>query len=177
MELAYKICMLILFISVILLSGTFVMAQDNEKPCTLPEASQFDFWVGSWKLDWQDKDGKTQIGSNTVTKEFGGCVIEENFRTEDNTFTGRSLSVYDPSKKLWQQTWVDNNGEYLDFTGEFKDDKMTLWRKFTAKSGKEILQRMVFYDIKANELNWNWESSTDDGATWNLVWKIHYTKM
>jgi hypothetical protein len=177
MENIIKICPAVFFISIILLSANAVKAQDNEKPCSLPEASQFDFWIGKWNLEWKDKDGKTLTGSNTVTKEFGGCVIEENFSTEDKSFTGRSLSVYSPAKKKWLQTWVDNSGAFLDFTGEYKDDKMTLWRKFTAKSGKEIMQRMVFYDIKANEFSWNWESSADGGTTWNLMWKIHYSRM
>jgi hypothetical protein len=24
----------------------------QEKPCSAPEASQFDFWVSDWKLTW-----------------------------------------------------------------------------------------------------------------------------
>ena len=28
-----------------------------------------------------------------------------------------------------------------------------------------------------NEFDWSWERSTDGGATWNVIWPIHYTRM
>ena len=36
----------------------------NQKPCSAPEASQFDFWVGDWELTWSD----TLHGTNHVEK-------------------------------------------------------------------------------------------------------------
>jgi len=147
---------------------------ESQKPCSSPEAAQFDFWVGKWDLTWTDKNGNTQKGTNNITKTLNGCVIEENFT--GGSFIGRSLSVYNPNKKLWQQTWVDNSGGYLEFTGGLKDDKLILSREFTTKNDKKVKQRMIFYNISENELDWNWERSTDDGNTWQLSWKIHYVR-
>jgi hypothetical protein len=144
--------------------------------CSSPEASQFDFWLGEWKLDWKNEKGETESGTNFISKSLGGCVVEENFSTSDKTFSGRSFSVYNANKSIWQQTWVDNSGAYMDFTGEFAGGKMILLRKIMNKQGKEMVQRMVFYDIQQNELWWNWESSADEGKTWKLLWKIHYVR-
>ncbi len=176
MEIQHKLSLVMLLLSVLSLSYSISHAQSNEKPCSLPEASHFDFWVGEWIAEWKDTDGNIQSGSNTITKGFDGCVIEENFSTSDNTFIGRSLSMYNPLKKIWQQTWVDNSGSYLDFTGGMDSDKMILWRKAVNKAGKEITQRMVFTDITKDSFTWNWESSTDDGKTWILNWQILYTR-
>lgn len=62
------------------------------------------------------------------------------------------------------------------FTGGMSEDKMILSRKITSQE-KELIQRMVFYNISKNELVWNWESSDDNGETWKLNWKIHYTRI
>lgn len=178
MEIHHKLSLIILFISVVSLSNSISYSQSevNEKPCTGPEYSQFDFWVGNWQASWTDSEGKMQTGSNLITKTLGGCVIEENFSTGDNTFTGRSFSVYNPVKKMWQQTWVDNSGGYLDFTGGMDGDKMILTRKGLNRKGEEIMQRMVFKDITTDSFTWNWESSADEGVSWNLMWQISYKK-
>jgi hypothetical protein len=42
---------------------------------------------------------------------------------------GQSVSIFDASPRKWKQTWVDNEGAYLDFVGEFKDGQMVLARE------------------------------------------------
>ena len=157
------------------LNTEFILSQDS-KPCSAPEFSQFNFWVGKWNLEWKNEDGSTGYGTNNITKPLGDCVIEEHFSTADSSFRGKSVSTYNTHKKLWQQTWVDNNGAYLDFTGGFEDGKMILSRKAMNREGKEVIQRMVWYNIIENEFDWNWELSRDDGSSWNVLWKIPYTR-
>lgn len=166
-----RITILLLTLS---LFSTVVLAQENPKsPCDFPEAKQFDFWLGEWNLTWADS-GK---GFNKVEKILGGCVIQENFDGLNSTpLKGISVSTYNKNLKKWQQTWVDNSGAYLDFVGEFSEGKMILAREFTNKEGKKIKQRMVWFDIKENSLNWNWESSLDEGKTWKPLWQIHYSR-
>lgn len=176
MEIIYKAGLAVIFILAITLSIAVTHAQTNDKPCSTAGASQFDFWVGKWRLDWKDPDGTVKNGTNVINKILGSCVIEENFTSGDSTFFGKSVSVYSPAKKLWQQTWVDNSGAYLDFTGGMEGEKMILKRKAMNKKGVEVTQRMIFYDIAKDEFNWDWEYSSDEGVTWNLIWKIHYTR-
>lgn len=176
MEIIYKAALAVMIILAVTLSIAVTHAQVTEEPCSSPEASQFDFWVGKWQLDWKDPDGTIKNGTNAVNKILGSCVIEENFTSGDSTFFGKSVSVYNPAKKLWQQTWVDNGGAYMDFTGGMEGNNMVLQRIVTNKEGKQIIQRMVFTDITKDSFTWNWESSRDNGATWAQNWQIMYTR-
>src|SRR5690349_14938400 len=81
----------------------------TQKPCSAPESSQFDFWVGDWIATWSD----TLQGSNHIEKLFGNCTIHENFADPNSNFLGQSWSVYNGNSKKWQQTWVDNQGGYI----------------------------------------------------------------
>jgi hypothetical protein len=176
MEIIHKIGLFIIFIFAFSLSIAVTYSQTNELPCSAPEAAQFDFWVGKWQAKWVDSENKEQYGENIITKGMNNCVIEENFSTDDKTFIGRSLSMYNVNKKIWEQTWVDNNGSYMNFTGGKDGSNMFMQRNITTKAGKEIIQRMVFTDITKDTFTWNWESSSDNGATWSLAWKINYTR-
>ena len=42
--------------------------------------------------------------------------------------------------------------------------------------GKPVQLRMVFFNIEADVLDWNWERSEDGGQNWELRWHIHYTR-
>lgn len=153
-------------ISILLLFATSAFTQETPKknPCEIAEARQFDFWLGTWDLTWKLNE-KTGTGTNTITKKLNQCVIQENFNgTPSMPLIGMSVSTYNRQKKKWQQTWVDNNGSYLDFVGEFKDDKMILSRQ-AERQGKKIHQRMVFSSIQKDNLDWSWESSEDNGKT------------
>jgi hypothetical protein len=89
---------------------------------------------------------------------------------------GKSVSIFDARAGKWKQTWVDNEGGYLDFMGEFKDGQMTLGREVTRPDGTKGMQRMVFKNIAPNEFDWSWEGSKDGGKTWHVVWPIHYKR-
>ena len=131
--------------------------------------NQFDFWLGDWDVTWSE-DGQ---GANRVERILDGKIIQENFSAPD--LIGMSVSSYDPERGLWRQTWVDNHGSYLDFTGRLEDGKMILSRDAIVK-GQACKQRMVWYGIRENELEWNWERSDDGGDTWRVLWQIHYNR-
>lgn len=131
--------------------------------------SQFDFWLGKWDCTWGE-DGK---GTNHVLRIMNDKVIQENFSAPD--LKGMSVSVYDPERKLWCQTWVDDNGSYLDFTGKFEEGKMILSRDAIVR-GETCKQRMVWYNIEADRFDWNWERSDDGGNTWRVLWQIKYER-
>lgn len=147
-------------------------------PCSAAEARQFDFWLGEWNASWPAVGGNPAgTATNHVTQVLGGCAIEENFVGQGaQPLVGRSLSVYSPSLGRWQQTWVDNQGSYLDFVGAFQEGTMTLSRSATAPDGRPLLQRMVFLNIQRDAFDWRWEASKDGGKTWTLQWPIRYVR-
>lgn len=161
---------------ILILIVTIPLWTQAQNKCSAEEYSQFDFWVGDWNLTWKDGNGNENKGSNTITKTLNGCAIEENFSDLQSGFKGRSFSVYSPKKDLWQQTWVDNSGGYLVFTGGMFDGEMILNGSFVDKNGNNIQTRMVFKNINANSLDWSWERSADNGNTWHVTWLINYKR-
>ncbi|MBD3169517.1 MAG: DUF1579 domain-containing protein [candidate division Zixibacteria bacterium] len=173
------------FILIALLYAGFslAMGQTSESRCDSPEASQFDFWVGEWEMQssrlikaagkeiWQ-----TSKASNTITKELGSCVIMERFNGHPAVdFKGISVSVYDPAEGLWRQTWVDDWGGYMLFTGGMDGDKMILSREVEV-DGQTVHQRMIFENIKENSFDWRWEKSFDGGENYKPFWLLKYKR-
>ena len=139
------------------------------------ENEQFDFWIGEWELTWAE-NGR---GRNVITKILDGKVVQEQFTSlpvdGSPDLVGMSVSVYNAQTEQWQQTWVDNQGSYLDFVGGMVGDKMILSRNAVV-NGEPVRQRMVWADIKPDSLNWSWERSNDNGKTWQVVWAIEYRR-
>ena len=177
---AYKISLFVLVF------GSVLFAQQPTpqppQPCDRPEQKQFDFWVGDWDLTSPGaKSGEVVHNSNTIKRILGGCIVQENFvgnaaPEQAPQLLGMSVSVFDLASGKWKQTWVDNQGSYLDFTGEFKDKQMVLSREATRPDGTAVMQRMVWKNITANEFDWSWERSKDKGQTWEVMWPIHYKR-
>jgi hypothetical protein len=134
--------------------------------------NQFDFWLGEWEACWNENER----GTNHVTRILDGKIIQEDFNgAPASELHGLSFSAYDPERKLWCQTWVDNSGGYLDFTGLFQDGQMVLSRNAIVR-GEKCKQRMVWYNIEPDRFDWNWERSDDEGLTWRVLWQIKYTR-
>jgi len=56
-------------------------------------------------------DGKL-AGTNSIEREIGGCVLHERYETAKG-YRGESFNVYDAARRVWHQTWVDNQGLLL----------------------------------------------------------------
>lgn len=144
----------------------------EEKPCVNSvEARQFDFWVGEWDLTW----GEEGRGTNSITKIYDGCVIQENFDGGAMDFKGMSISTYDTEVKKWKQTWVDSAAGYIDLAGEFENGEMQLFHQRIVE-GKRVDYRMRFFNIVKHTLDWSWERSNDQGQTWEVQWLIQYQR-
>jgi hypothetical protein len=175
----------LIIVTFVLLTATGIAEQAADAstttvnaPCSQPEQKQLEFWVGEWELTWPgDQASQEGHGTNSIRRVMDGCVVEENFSGGDSMhLRGMSLSIFDIKAQKWKQTWVDNEGGYLDFVGEFKNGQMILAREAKAQDERRLLQRMVFKNITAKDLDWSWERSPDGGKTWQVVWPIHYRR-
>lgn len=145
--------------------------------CEASEARQLDFWVGEWKLTWESgRIFEAGEGTNVVRPILGGCVILETFRYPEGAYYGSSVSTFNPNTGEWHQTWVDNYGGYLDFTGGPQDDGSTVLSRQFEHEGQTVSQRMVFHNVNEDSLDWNWERSLDEGETWETLWAVHYER-
>ena len=144
------------------------------------ENTWFDFWVGKWEATWTESDGKTGKGTNNIVKILDNTVIQENFKIEEGIskgYQGTSISVYNPQKKTWHQGYADNQGAYFNLIGEREGTKRIFKTEMVKQGEKQIVLRMVFYDIKEHSMVWDWESSEDGGKTWKLNWRINYKRI
>jgi hypothetical protein len=165
----------------LLFCASIVAAQTSApqpKPCSEAEQKQFNFWVGIWDATWPGQNNTSAgHGKNRIERVLDGCVVQENFSGEGaGALHGISISTFNTRSGKWQQTWVDNQGGYLDFTGEFKNGQMILSRDAARPDGTKIIQRMVWKNITHDEFDWSWESSKDGGKTWQVNWPIHYRR-
>lgn len=145
--------------------------------CAAPEFRQLDFWVGEWSVRWDaTEDQAAGTGANTVTREYGDCVIQESFQGGPTTgnLIGHSVSTYHAGLGRWRQTWVDNQGGYFALVGGPVDDTFVL--ETTRLSNTAPHQRMVFENITPTTLTWRWQRSPD-GAVWNDSWVIYYERI
>jgi Protein of unknown function (DUF1579) len=164
--------------------GGFAQTSTSSTPpseavsCTEAEHHQFDFWIGAWDLTWPGQNGgEAGHGTNSIRSVLDGCVVEEDFNGGTSVhLRGTSVSTFDNRSHKWKQTWVDNEGGYLDFIGEFKDGQMVLQRQAKQADGTTVLQRMVFKNITPTGFDWSWERSQDAGKTWQVLWPIHYQR-
>ena len=139
----------------------------DESLATATGAAGFDFWLGTWACDVGD--GKT--ATNTITRILGGRVIHERFVSDQ--LTGESYSVFDPRRGLWLQTWVDDQGGYLLFTGERKADVMLLLGR--RPTGEMTGMRMRWHALTGKGFEWDYEKQEPDG-TWATQWHIDYRR-
>lgn len=150
-------------------------------PADDPSAA-LDFWVGDWELESRsrvapDRDEWVDgTASNRVRKVLDGKAILEEFDgrpAED--FRGMSLSILDASDGTWKQTWVDSTGGYMDFRGR-SEPGCFVFERDTVRDGAPARMRMVFHDIAADSLVWDWEMSRDGGETFLLLWRLTYRR-
>lgn len=131
---------------------------------------QFDFMLGEWNV--ATADGKL-VGRDHIEKTYGGCVIQEHWTSVDGG-TGGSVSMYDMSRKLWHQTWVDSTGTLVVLEGALKDGRMLMSGEMT-QHGQRVQDRMSWIpqDGKIRQL---WETSEDGGKTWRVIFDVYYSK-
>ena len=146
--------------------------QGQRSDCSTSEHRQFDFWVGNWSVS----AGGGEAGTNDVTLILGKCVIQEHW-TGKGGGTGQSFNFYNRADGQWHQLWVDDAGFVLELAGRYVAGKMILSGETVGKDGKRVLQRLTFFDNHSDgTVRQLWESSTDQGQTWQVTFDGMYRK-
>lgn len=148
------------------------LAERKKKPCMfVPEARQFDFWLGNW--DVFNPAGQ-KAGTNTIQMFAGGCGVLENW-TNAGGADGKSINYYDASTGKWYQHWIGTDGTALRYSGNFKDAAMRFDGE-TIANGKKTLSRLTFSKLDENTVRQLAETSGDDGKTWVVTYDFKYVK-
>jgi hypothetical protein len=147
------------------------LAQAAPAPCSSAQHRQFDFWLGDWRVT---KPDGSVAGTNHITQEYGGCVIHEHYVTGKG-YSGESLNIYDTSRKVWHQSWVDSDGLLLILEGHWDGRHMVLEGTAPDDSGAVVRQRITWTPKADGSVRQLWES-TDGKGKWIVVFDGSYTK-
>jgi hypothetical protein len=140
----------------------------------VPSADDFDFWLGAWTVRWGE--GGAETGRNVVTRGFGRHVVEERFDGRPGVdLVGMSVSVFDPHRELWRQTWVDDAGNYFALAGNLVGGAMVLRCEHHNAPEPDAVYRMRFFEIERDSLTWTWERAAG-GAAFEELWRLAYER-
>jgi hypothetical protein len=155
-----------------------VQAQQQTKasqPCSDPKHHQFDFWLGEWNVTRTGKPNATPAKSK-ISRILDSCAILEEYTSADGKYSGKSLNIFDSEANQWRQFWVDNEGTYFYFTGQFQDDALHFIAKNAAANGKITITRMTFSPMPDHKVHQYIDQSQDDGKTWTLYFDGIYSR-
>jgi hypothetical protein len=155
----------------LVLLSALVARPASAAPCETPAHRQFDFWLGEW--DVRTPDGKL-AGTNRIEREYDGCVVHERYAT-GRGYSGESLNVYDASRGVWHQTWVDSSGMLLLLEGTFRDGSMVLEGETVADDGQVARQRITWTPGEDGSVRQHWQA-TDAEGRWITVFDGRYTR-
>lgn len=101
-------------------SAEAVVSATDQAACATAQSPyrDFDFWIGSW--DVYDVTSNDLVGSNTISRLAGGCLLLEQWRGVLGN-TGTSMNFHDPLQGAWRQVW-QSEGVFIDYQGELDDD-------------------------------------------------------
>lgn len=145
-------------------SGVFAVRwPDPAGSCTQPQTREFDFWLGSWSFT----AAGSAAGTNDITKEAAGCLVQEHF-FDSNRAQGRSVSFVSRLDGLWHQTYIDSAGMRQVLVGRFEDDRMRLYETPT--------QRFSWLPQGTDRVRYYGERTSDGGATWVVFFDSTYSR-
>ena len=135
-----------------------------------PAFRAFDFWVGDWEA--RTPDGVLQ-GHNRIEIVLGGAAIVERW-TGIAGYTGTSLNRLDRATGTWRQTWVDDQGDVVEFVDGVAGDGRLV---FAARGADGTRRRLTFEDRGPDAFRQLSERSTDEGATWETEYDFRYRRV
>jgi hypothetical protein len=166
-----RFLILTLFVSGLALIPAGLSAQNQR--CTGEEHRQFDFWIGSWRVE---NPAGAVVGHNTI-RRVTDCFLHESYTTPTG-YEGQSFNIYDRARGVWHQSWVDIGGLLLQLDGGFEDGKMILEGPGVGQDGSTILNRITWSVVGGNpdHVRQLWETSADDGKTWSVSFDGQYMR-
>ena len=139
------------------------------KPCTAAEFRHFDFWLGDWDVSAPANPGA--VSRNRISSINDGCTVLEQYTTSSG-YVGTSLNFYDATRKVWHQTWIDNQGGGLFIEGGLVGESMVM-----STTGDPVnVQRITWTPLPDGRVRQHWESTTDSGKTWTTQFDGYYSK-
>ena len=141
----------------ILLSAVISPAAESH-----PARGQFDFVVGNWLV--RDASSRV-IGTATITKAYGGCVLIETWLGTGNAAGSLGVIGYQPQQGRWHRDFLDPDGVVLSFDGEWNGSAMVMTGRDYPADGVR-LHRVSWTPQHDGAVEERWQTSADGGHSW-----------
>jgi hypothetical protein len=164
-------------------------AGQNAGASTVAGARDFDFELGSWRVQHRTLKKLPDGGQEWI--EFEGTSsnhqimdglanIEDNaFHTSSGLRRGVALRSFDPKSGQWAIWWLDERyplgpgeppviGRFENGTGTFYSDDVV--------DGAKIRTRFIWDRITPTSARWQQATSRDSGQTWETNWIMQFER-
>ena len=163
---------------------SFLDALDRRaRPCRYDaHYRDFDFWIGEWDVRPSGAPTNGPAAENIITQEYEGCVLQEHWKPGGPGSTGgggSSFNIYDVTRKMWFQTWVDSTGGLHEYHGNLDaKGNMAFIGETPGGPGQpaRVPTKLTFLRLAPDQVRQLSEISTDGGKTWTTNYDLIYTK-
>jgi hypothetical protein len=155
------------------ITGTSLAANDPA-PCASNSANrQLDYWVGNWKVG---AEGSSWNAHSTVSLSLDKCLVIETW-DGGRGHRGENVFGYSADDKNWYGMFADNEGRVHVFTsGKVSSGSAEFQGASRGPNGESVLNRVKVTRKNPNQVEQTWEKSTDNGTTWNVVFRGEYSR-
>jgi hypothetical protein len=162
---------LYLFSILFLYTSTDTFGQSSA--CQSDSHRALDYWVGDWTV--KNPQGQV-VGENRIEVILGGCALLENW-TGASASRGKSLNYYNAKEGVWEQKWIDNFGQPLEFKGEVMNSTIAYkGQSYSRQLEKEVMNEMTISKVSDDEVRQVWRVSSDEGESWRVVFDGTYLR-
>lgn len=151
--------------------------------------NDFDFLFGRWRV--RHRRLRERLAGNDEWQEFDGTCVSQAIldglgNIDDNllhlpagTYRGAGLRSFDERSKQWAIWWLDSRSPHtLDapVMGGFEDGTGSFYADDTFNA-RPIRVRFLWTDTSTPSPRWEQAFSPDDGKTWEVNWKMTFTRV
>jgi hypothetical protein len=148
-------------------------ATDADSCATNTANRQLDYWLGNWKVGAEGSSGNAH---STVTLSLDKCLVVENWDGGRGHY-GQNVFGYSGDDKSWYGMFADNEGRVHVFTsGKIASGTAEFEGTSRGPHGESVLNRVKLVRLNPNKVEQTWEKSTDNGASWNVVFRGEYSR-
>lgn len=148
-------------------------AADADSCATNSTNRQLDYWLGNWKIGAEGSSGNAH---SAVTLSLDKCLVVENWDGGRGHY-GQNVFGYSADDKSWYGMFADNEGRVHVFTsGKVTTGSAEFEGTSRGANGESVLNRVKVIRLNPNKVEQTWDKSTDNGATWNVVFRGEYSR-
>lgn len=104
------------------------------------------------------------------------CLVVENW-DDGRGHDGRNSFGYSADDKSWYGMFADNEGRVHVFTsGKVSSGSAEFEGPSRGPNAETVLNRVKITRLSPNKVEQAWEKSSDNGTTWNLVFRGEYSR-